>query len=103
MALTANKAVKIFDLSEIHRSDCVRIRRAGDTAFKNGFVTQANEMQLQILYCNTQNNAASYLSVLASDVAAGVWEIYWTSDFQAVHYENNAQEMGGDENCLMGY
>ena len=97
MALIANKAVKIFDLSEIYRGDCVRIRRAGDTAFKNGFVTQAGETQLQILYCNTQNNATSYLNVSASDVAIGIWEIYWTSDFQSVHYENNAPEQTGDD------
>ena len=88
MALILDKTVKIFDLSAIHRGDCVRIRRTGDTTFKNGFVTQVSEMQIQILYCNTQNTATSYLSVLAADVAVGVWEVYWTSDFQTINCEN---------------
>lgn len=103
MALIENKAVKVFDLSEIHRGDCVRIRRAGDSVFKNGFVTKVSETQLEILYCNTQNNATSYLHVSAADTAAGIWEIYWTTDFQAIYYENNAKETGGDENCLTDY
>lgn len=88
MALIVDKTVKIFDLSAIHRGDCVRIRRTGDTTFKNGFVTQVSETQIQILYCNTQNTATSYLSVLATDVAVGVWEVYWTSDFQTINCEN---------------
>ena len=88
MALLEDKAVKIFDLSAIKRGDCIRLKRAGDTVFKNGFVTQTTETQIQVLYCNTQNNATSYLSILAADVAARVWKIYWTSDFQTINYEN---------------
>ena len=90
MALIIDTTVKEFDLTAIHRGDCIRIRRAGDTTFKNGFVTKASEREIQILYCNTQNNATSYLNVLAADVAIGVWEIYWTEDFQNINYENNA-------------
>lgn len=89
MALITDKAVNIFDLSAIHRGDCVRIKKAGDITFKNGFVTQTSETQIQILYCNTQNNATSYLMILAADASVGVWEIYWTSDFQTINYENN--------------
>ena len=88
MALIVDKAIKIFDLSVIHRGDCIRVKRVGDTTFKNGFVTQTTETQIQVLYCNTQNNATSYLSILATDVSFGIWEIYWTSDFQTVNYEN---------------
>jgi hypothetical protein len=90
MALIADKAVKVFDLAKIQRGDCIRIRRAGDTTFRNGFVTKTSEAQIEILYCNTQNAATSYLGVLATDVAIGVWEVYWTTDFQNIHYENDA-------------
>ena len=88
MSLIMDKNVKIFDLSAIHRGDCIKVRRTGDTVFKNGFVTKAEETQIQILYCNTQNNAASYISLLAADVAVGVWEVYWTSDFKTIKCEN---------------
>ena len=46
------------------------------------------------MYCNTQNNASSYLDITAADVAIGVWEIYWTRDFQTVNYECNAPQTG---------
>lgn len=96
MALIADKNVKVFDLTAIHRGDCVRIKRNGDTAYKNGFVTKVDEGRIEILYSNTQNSASSYLAVLAVDVAIGVWEIWWTTDFQTVNYENNTSESGGE-------
>lgn len=89
MALVKSATHEEFDLSQIRRGDCVRVKRSGDITAKNGFVTDVRADRLQILYCNTQNNATSYLNICAADVAIGVWEIYWTSDFQTVNYENN--------------
>lgn len=95
MALITSTAQAVFDLTQIHRGDCIRVRRTGDAAFRNGFVTDVTAEKLRLLYCNTQNNATSYLDILAADTAVGVWEIYWTADFQTVNYENNAPGMGG--------
>lgn len=90
MALVTETGVQIFDLTQINRGDLVRIKRAGDTTYKNGFVTQVNNSEMQILYCNTQNNATSYIKLLAVDVAIGVWEVWYTADMQTVNHENNA-------------
>ncbi len=95
MALIIDKTCKAFDTTQIQRGDCVRIRRTGDTTARNGFVTEVAPERLRVLYCNTQNNAASYLDVTAADAATGVWEIYWTHDFQSVNYEYNAPQTGG--------
>ncbi len=93
MALVIDTSVKAFDLEAIHRGDCIRIRRAGDTTYKNGIVTKVTEKEIQILYANTQNTATSYATITAADVAIGVWEVWWTTDFQTVNYEFNG---GGD-------
>lgn len=93
MALVMNAAYQVFDLTQIGRGDCIRVKRAGDTTAKNGFVTEATANKLRLLYCNTQNNASSYLEITAADVAVGAWEIYWTRDFQTVNYENNAPQI----------
>ena len=90
MALIMNATHQEFDLAQIGRGDCIRVRRAGDTTARNGFVTEATPEKLRIQYCNAQNNATSNLDIKAADVAIGVWEIWWTRDFQAVGYENNA-------------
>ena len=87
MALIKSETQTEYDLSQIQRGDCIRIRRAGDTTARNGFVTEAAADRLVVLYCNVQNNATSYLEVLAADVAVGAWEIYWTTDFQDVKHE----------------
>lgn len=93
MALIKNATHEEFDLSQIRRGDCIRVRRAGDTTAKNGFVTDVTANKLRLLYCNTQNKATSCLDISAADAAIGAWEIYWTSDFQTVNYENNAPQI----------
>lgn len=95
MSLITDTTSKIFNLAAISRGDCVRVRRGGDYTFKNGFVTKTSEKEIQILYSNTQNGSTSYLTILAADAAAGVWEVYWTSDFQTINYEYN----GADSNA----
>ncbi len=95
MALIIDETYKAFDTTQIHRGDCIRVRRTGDTTAKNGFVTEVTPDRLRILYCNTQNNATSYLDIPAAEAAIGLWEIYWTSNFQTVNYEYNAPQTGG--------
>lgn len=94
MALIKNATHQEFDLSQIRRGDCIRVRRTGDTTAKNGFVTEVTANKLRVLYCNTQNNASSYLDITAADAAIGVWEIYWTRDFLTVNYECSAPQTG---------
>jgi len=86
VALIINKNVPVFDLSAIRQGDLVRIRRATDTVSRNGIVTRINETQMQILFANVQNNATSFMQVDAGDVAIGVWEIRWSTDFITVNY-----------------
>ena len=94
MALIKSATHQEFDFSQIRRGDCIRVRRAGDTTARNGFVTEVTAHKLRVLYCNTQNNASSYLDITAADASIGVWEIYWTRDFQTVNYEFNAPQPG---------
>lgn len=96
MALVIDTTIKVFDTEAIHRGDCIRIKRAGDTTAKNGFVTKVTDKEIQILYSNTQNTASSYVTITAADVAIGVWEVWWTTDFLTIGYENNG---GGDSNA----
>lgn len=89
MALIIDAAYKAFDTTQIQRGDCIRIRRTGDTTARNGFVTEVKADRMRVLCCNVQNNATSYIDITAVDAGIGVWEIYWTRDFQNVNYEYN--------------
>lgn len=92
MALIIDSNKRIFDLTAINRGDCVRIRRAGDTTLRNGIVTRTGETQITILYANIQNNATSFFDVRAADVAIGLWEMWYTTDFINIGYENNTPD-----------
>jgi len=90
MGLISDKNINIFDLAAVKRGDAISVRRAGETQFRNGLVTKASENQLEVLYSNIQNNSTSYLQISAIDVAVGVWEIYWTTDFKTINYQPGA-------------
>jgi hypothetical protein len=95
MALITNKSVPTFDLTMINRGDGIRFRRATDTTARNGIVTRLTDAIIEILFSNVQNNGTSFIQITAGDVAIGVWEIWWTTDFQTVNY-NPAAAIGGD-------
>ena len=44
-----------------------------------------------VLYCNIQNNACSYIEITAADVALKVWDVFWTQDFQTVYHEGDEE------------
>jgi len=88
MALITNVSVPTFDKTVINRGDSIRVRRATETPVtgRNGIVTRITDTMIEILVSNIQNNATSFMQVMAGDVAIGVWEIWWTTDFQTVNY-----------------
>jgi len=94
MSLINNVSVPKFDSAAISRGDVIRVRRATDTTARNGIVTRVTDTMLEILISNVQNNATSFLQVMAGDVAIGVWEIYWTTDFVTINI-NPAATVGG--------
>ena len=89
MALITDKNVKTFDTDAIHKGDCIRFKRAGSSCWKNGFVTRVTEQLIDVLHYNAQSGQTNSQMLLAVDVAIGVYEVYWTTDFKTVNYENN--------------
>ena len=95
MALTTGINVAVFDRTIVNRGDAIRFRRAGDIVFRNGIVTRLSDNQIEVLHTNIQNNATSFVQISAVDVAVGVWEIFWTTDFVTINYQPGAGNGGG--------
>ncbi|MCL2487418.1 MAG: DUF5026 domain-containing protein [Oscillospiraceae bacterium] len=90
MAMTTGINVAVFDRGIINRGDGIRFRRAGSTEFRNGVITKVSDAQIEVLHTNIQNNATSFTQINAADVAVGVWEVWWTTDFITVNYQPGA-------------
>ena len=91
MSMTTGVNVAVFDQTLVNRGDAIRFRRAGDTTFRNGIITRiVAPGQIEVLNANVQNNATSFTQINAVDVAVGVWEIYWTTDFVTINYQPGA-------------
>ena len=86
MALITNVNVPKFDRTVINRGDAIRVRRANGNDPRNGIVTRVTNDMVEILVSNIQNNATSFMQITAGDVAIGVWEVWWTSDFVTINY-----------------
>ena len=91
MGLVKNETRAVFDLEKIRRGDCIRFRKNGCQEGRNGFVVEAREDRLTVLYCNIQNSACSYMDILAEDVALKAWDVYWTRDFKTVIHEGDEE------------
>ena len=89
MTLVKKEMQSVFDETLVKRGCAIRFCRKGDTTPRNGFVTEVRPKKLTALYCNTQNNACSYIDILASEVELGAWDIYLTEDFQTVYHEGD--------------
>ena len=87
MAMTTGVSIAVFDRTMVDRGDAIRFRRAGDSAFRNGIITKITDSQIEVLHSNIQNNSTSFTQINAVDVAVGVWEIYWTTDFVTINYQ----------------
>ena len=94
--MTTGINIAVFDRSIVNRGDAIRFRRAGDMAFRNGIITKVGDTQVEILHSNIQNTAHSFAQINAVDVAIGVWEIFWTTDFKTINYQAGAGSGGGD-------
>jgi hypothetical protein len=90
MALITNVSTPTFDLTAIRQGDAIRVRRAGDTTPRNGIVTRLTANAMTVLYANVQNNQTSFVELAAVDVAVGVWEVWWTTDFVTINYNPGA-------------
>ena len=88
--MTTGVNVSVFDRTLVNRGDAIRFRRAGDTSPRNGIITKVTDSQIEVIHSNIQNLSTSFAQINAVDVAVGVWEIWWTTDFVTINYQPGA-------------
>lgn len=87
MALIKSVTDNQIDTSAISSGCCVRAKRTGWMDWRNGFVTEVVPDHVTVLYSTGAGNAVNYFDVPADEVAAGLWQMYWTADFVTVQQQ----------------
>jgi hypothetical protein len=87
MALIKAVSENTFDEDAIQGGACIRAKRTGWDDFKNGIITSVAKDTITALYFTNVGNASNYFSILADEVAAGLWQIYWSQDMVTVNTE----------------
>lgn len=87
MDLITTEPKTCINTTAIHRGDCIRARLINDLWY-NGFVTSVTEHKLIMLTLATvtaNTGGTAYIVISAEDLAAGQWEIKWSSTLETIH------------------
>lgn len=87
MALIKSITANTIDASVIQKGTCIRAKRNDWNDFRNGFVTDVASDKITCLYSTDSGSAVNFFDVPADEVAAGLWKIYWTTDFITISTE----------------
>lgn len=87
MALIKSVTANTIDTAQVSVGDCIRAKRTSWTDFLNGFVTEVDSDKVVCLYSTESASAVNYFTIPADEVAAGMWQIYWTADFITIKSE----------------
>lgn len=84
MELITEKPVKQFDTSAIAKGNLIYAKHSSWDAGKSGFVTGVNGNEIAVQFHPGIGNVTNHFFILASEAAAGQWEIRWSVDMSEV-------------------
>lgn len=74
----------IFNGEVVRQSGLIRGKYHTWKDFRNGLVSRVQPDALTILFQTGANSSTSYYRIKAAEVAAGLWELIYTNDFDVV-------------------
>lgn len=86
MTLLSDKVKRLFDEKAIKRGFFIKAKRGDSSTFRLGLVQDVTPERIRVMYCNPQNGAISNLDIPASEVGAGMWDIFWSPDLDDIFY-----------------
>lgn len=92
MNLLSDKVKRLFDEKAIKRGYLIKAKRGDSPTFRVGLVQEVTPERIRVIYLNPQNGAISNLDILASEVGAGMWEIFWSADLEDTFYQSRGDK-----------
>lgn len=97
MPILTTETITGIDKTAIRKGDMIRAKYISWTRAINGIVAGVTVETITVLYIGTGGNVSNYFTITAAELADGVWELSWSSDFSSVSTENAASETEGGE------
>ena len=73
-----------FDLAEVKRGTLIWAKHHSWSEAEMGYVTSADEDELRVSFPPRIQNVTNHFYIPAKEVAAGQWEIRYTSDMESI-------------------
>lgn len=100
MPLIKEDSIRTFDMEAVHKGDLVRAQYHTWPEPRNGLLASVNEGRLTVLFLPGLGNVSNYFPIAAAEVAAGLWNVRWSSDLEAIHSEGGPEQAPEGEGPL---
>lgn len=91
MALIKDESYTIIDRASIKEGDLISLKRANEPEYRNGYVARVTEYEI-IATLADGLGGCTFMKVDVEDIAAGLWNIRWSSDHLATVQEYSTGE-----------
>ena len=78
-----------IDKTQIKKGDFIRAQYHAWSSAYNGLVAAVSLSEIRVLYIVKSNSMTSYFTISADEIAAGLWDLSWSSNFTDIRTEDD--------------
>lgn len=89
MSVLITASTTAIDKNQIKKGDFIRAQYHTWLSAYNGLVAAVSASEIRVLYIAKSDNMTNYFTILVEEIAAGLWELTWSSNFTDVKTEDD--------------
>lgn len=98
MKLIITSEVPTINTAAINKGDLIRAKYSAWTEERNGQVAAVTRDEIRVIWQPGIRNVTNYFSILADEIADGLWAVKWSPDLETIHtYEPTDGDRGAGE------
>ena len=99
MELIITSAAPVINTQGIKKGDLIRAKYSAWTEERNGQVAAVTRDEIRIIWQPGIRNVTNFFSILADEIADGLWTVTWSPDLETIYTHTPADDgdSGGGE------
>lgn len=89
MSVLITASTTAIDKNQIKKGDFIRAQYHTWSSAYNGLVAAVSASEIRVLYIAKSDNMTNYFTIPVEEIAAGLWELTWSSNFTDVKTEDD--------------
>lgn len=98
MELIITAETPAINTAGIKKGDLIRAKYSAWTEERNGQVAAVTRDEIRVIWQPGVRNVTNFFSILADEIADGLWTVKWTSDLDTIYtHEPDDSDSGAGE------